>query len=127
MLRKISEEARWKEGDGRRFEAVRQVNAGGGSYGGCREPEAHAHRQQQGDCCHKWYVMHVRYSGILNMLNAHTLVRRKRDEASGPTIGKQHRRHKMFVIHSVVLPVVSLTCSQGKRASGNGYFPRIHR
>jgi hypothetical protein len=57
------------------------------------------------------------------LLNAHTLVRRKRNEGNGPTIGKQRRQHQMFVIHPVALAVVSLTHSQGinrERASENG-------
>ena len=42
-------------------------------------------------------------------LNAHALVRRKRNEASGSAVGKQRRRHKMFVIHSVTPVMLSLT------------------
>ena len=49
MIRKNYEEADWKEGDGRRFEAIGQVDARRGSYGGWRDPQAYAHRDE-------WYV-----------------------------------------------------------------------
>ena len=44
MLSKIYEKADWKEGDGRRIEAVGQVDTRRGSHGGCGESEAHARR-----------------------------------------------------------------------------------
>ena len=40
-------------------------------------------------------------------LNAHALVRWKGIEASNATVGKQRRRHEMFVIYPVVLTVLS--------------------
>ena len=102
MLRKISEEADWTEGDGRCPEAVRQADAGGGSYGGRRDPEAHTYRYER-------YVERVSYRDVIR--NSPTSFRRKRNKASGPTIGKQHRRREMFVINRSRLTVVSLTFS----------------
>ena len=52
MVRKISEEAHWKEGNGRRFEAAGQVDARRGSYGSCRDPQAYAHRDE-------WYAQRI--------------------------------------------------------------------
>ena len=96
MLRKIPEEACWKEGNRRRFESFRQVDPRGGSYGSCGDPEAHTHR-------HEWFVVErVRYRDLtLNGLNPHTSFRWKRNEESGPTISKQHARREMFVINLV--------------------------
>ena len=79
MVREISEEANWKEGDGRRSEEVRQVDARGGSDGGCRDPEARTHH-------YEWYIERLSYQDLI--LNVHTSFRRKRNEASGPTISK---------------------------------------
>ena len=92
MLRKISEEACWEEGNGRRSEPVGQIDPRGGSYGSCRDPEAHTHR-------HEWFVQRVCYRDLI--LNAHTSFRWKRIEASGPATGRQHGRREMLVINPV--------------------------
>ena len=82
-------------------------------------------------------LTHIIVNGMPNMiatlilnLKAYALIRRKRNEASGPAVGKRRRRHKLFAIHLVVLAVSPLTCLQGinrESASENGYFPQIHR
>jgi hypothetical protein len=63
-------------------------------------------------------LTHIVISGTSNVLatqdlilNAHTSVRRKRNEGSSPTIDKQHRRREMFVMNPVDSDRVSLTCS----------------
>jgi hypothetical protein len=89
VLSKISEEADWQEGNGRCFEAVGHVDARGGSYGGCRDPEAYPHH-------HEWYVQRISYRTPI--LNANVFLRWQRNEASGPKTGQQHGRREMFVI-----------------------------
>jgi hypothetical protein len=93
VLSKISEEADWQEGDGRRFEAVGQIDARRGSYGGCRDPQAYSHH-------HEWYVQRISYRTPI--LNAHAFLRWQRNEASGPTTSPQYGRREMFVITPVV-------------------------
>ena len=51
----------------------------------------------------------------LYILNARTLVRRQRNKASGPTNSKQRRRHKMFVFHPTLPPLITLAFSQGAK------------
>ena len=65
MYRKISEEAYWKERNGKCSETIRQIDAGRGSYGYCGDSEARKGNQASGPTNrkqrrrHEMFVIHL--------------------------------------------------------------------